>query len=64
MRMITFAKRNAKHDLKNAVNECIRIGKEEKIFFWKDIVYLDFWLLMGKARNLLKKMYHLLMFRK
>ena len=59
-----FAQKNAKHDLKNAVNECIRIGENEKIFNKSDIYELKFFLYLGKIRNLIKNIYHGIMFRK
>ena len=48
----------AKHDCKEAVLECIRQGKEAGLFSKKDIAELRFRLLLGKCRNLLKKVYH------
>lgn len=59
-----YAKHNAKHDLRNAVNECVRIGKAEGIFDTCDIVELKFCLLLGKGRNVLKKIYYKLAFGK
>lgn len=58
-----YAKRNARHDLKNAVNHCIKIGKEAGVIGFCDISYLRAWLLVGKCRNCVKKIYHRICFK-
>ncbi len=59
-----LAKKNARHDCVDAVNECIRLGKESGLFRFYDICYLHLFLMWGKCRNLLKKIYHHFCFHK
>ena len=54
-----FARRHARHDLADAVNECIRVGKEKGVLSFWDVAYIRVWVLIGKCRNALKKVYHL-----
>lgn len=54
-----FALRHARHDCKDAVEECVRVGKEAKVLSWWDITRIRLGLLWGKCRNVLKKIYHL-----
>ena len=56
--------KNARHDCEDAVNECIRLGKESGLFQNHDILFLRSFLIWGKCRNLLKKIYHRLCFHK
>ena len=58
-----FAKRNAKYDCRNAVDECIRVGTGHGILSARDIVDIRLSVIAGKLRNLLKAMYHRIMFR-
>lgn len=53
-----YTKNWAKHDCKEAVLECIRQGKEAGLFGTADILELKIRLLLGKCRNVLKKVYH------
>lgn len=59
-----YAIRNSRHDLKNAVNHCIDIGKKTNVIGTMDIVYIKFRVFCGKCRNVIKKIYHRLRFKK
>ena len=59
-----FAKRKARHDCVDAVRECIRVGRETKTLTAWDMAYIRVWLILGKLRNIAKKIYHRLFFRK
>lgn len=53
-----YAKKWARHDCRDAVSECIRQGKDAKLFGFCDVVELRCFLLFGKCRNIVKKLYH------
>lgn len=59
-----LARRHARLYCRKAVNESIRIGRENGVLSWWDVLYLHTWLLIGFCRNLLKTMYHRLRFHK
>ena len=52
-----FAARHARHECKDAVNECIREGRKANVLSAYDVMYLKLKLVWGKIRNLLKKIY-------
>lgn len=52
-----YAKNWAKHDCKNAVLECIKLGKDARLFIFFDVFELKVRIVFGKIRNLLKKLY-------
>ena len=52
-----YAKRIARHDCKDAVYECISRGMDSNILTIGDAIYLKTWLLIGKIRNVLKRIY-------
>lgn len=52
-----YAGRYAIHDCRDAVNECIVLGKEEKVLNSIDVLKLKGTLLYGKARNVAKRIY-------
>ena len=62
--LFLFAKHIARFDCVEAVNECIRVGREHALFGWADVLTLRLFMLWGKCRNLLKKIYHRLRFHK
>ncbi|MBE6708571.1 MAG: glycosyltransferase [Ruminococcaceae bacterium] len=59
-----FAKRNAKYDCRNAVDECIRVGIENNKLSFFDVLNIRICLLAGKVRNVVKKIYHRIFFKK
>ncbi len=58
-----YAKRYAKYDCKDAIEECIRQGKDANIFTSFDVFELRCRLLLGKCRNILKKIYYRVVLR-
>lgn len=53
-----YAKRNAKYDCKDAVMECIKLGKENNKLSAGDVISIKASLYKGKLRNVLKRIYH------
>ena len=53
----SFAVRYAKFECRDAVNECIAKGKNANLFSVYDVLYLKVYLIWGKIRNILKKIY-------
>lgn len=59
-----YAKRHARQDCREAVKTCVRIGQETGALNGGDVLYLKTWQVIGFGRNLLKKLYHMLRFKK
>lgn len=59
-----LAKRNARQFCVAAAEECIRVGRQTAAFSAGDVCYVRFWLVLGYLRNILKRMYHRLLFIK
>lgn len=57
-----FAKGKAIHDCKQALEECIRVGRESGAFSGGDVLRLRMTRMYGKLRNLLKAVYRRLRF--
>lgn len=59
-----LAIKNATQNCVDAVNVCIRVGRQNMVLRTGDVIQIKLWLLVGKLRNVLKSIYHRLAFRK
>ncbi len=59
-----YVQRHARQACTKAVKTCLRIGRETKALGAADILYVRAWQVIGFGRNLLKKLYHALRFKK
>lgn len=58
-----LTKKNALHNCKDAVNECVRIGRLHRIMPLKDRIGILFWQVFGMLRNILKYLYRSIYFK-
>lgn len=60
--LFLYAKRNARQHCVDAVNACIRVGKQTETMTFMHIGGLKGWLFWGRIRNVAKRLYHRLVF--